>query len=423
MRRYLFLKRAVFCAVFALFAINFVLGQSTQPALKLRAPREEKLLNGLKLLIWNDSQAPKATIKVRIHSGAAFDPKDKMGTMALLGDILFPTDEAKTFFTDDLEGSFDLKVNHDYIELAVTGKNEEILTLIQTVAAAFSNPQITPENFDKVKKARVVKVTQLEKDAEYVARLAAAQRLFGEFPYGRSAEGTSKSLALIDRADVLFAKQRFLTSDNATVAVTGNVKPDFVYRASRQLFGSWVKADKKVPATFRQPEPPATDTLKMEFAGMENPISAWAVTAPSRKDKDYYAAIGYYGFLGAKLETLGFKYSGNLLKGILTGRNGTNPCSLSDSLKTAVRCMRPTEQEFALIKNALVKSASNYYSDLNALSGVWLDLDTYKLTSVQAEIDAINSVTLADVNRVAESLEKQPVASVSMTKPTSTAKN
>lgn len=413
-------KRAIFCAFFALLLSNLAFGQQAQ---KLRAPREEKLLNGLKLLIWNDPQASKSTIKVRIHSGAAFDPKDKMGVMALLGDMLFPTDEAKAFFTEDLEGSYDLKVNHDYIELSVTGKNEEFLSMIQAVASAFSSPQITPENFEKVKKARIARVAELEKDPEYVARLAAAQRLFGEFPYGRSSEGASKSLALIDRADILFAKQRLLTSDNATVAVIGNVKPDFVYRASRQLFGSWTMADKKVPATFRVADPPVAETLKVEFAGLENSVSAWAVSAPSRKDKDYYAAIGYFGLLNGLGTGHSFQYGGKLLKGMLTGGNAGGPCSLSDSVATSTKCPRATEQQFGLIKNALAKSSGNFYTDLSALASLWLDVDTYKLISAQAEIDAINNLTLNDVNRIGELLEKQPVASVILVKPASTAQN
>ena len=37
-------------------------------------------------------------VKLRIHSGSAFDPQDKEGTMALLGRILFPERSGERFF-------------------------------------------------------------------------------------------------------------------------------------------------------------------------------------------------------------------------------------------------------------------------------------------------------------------------------------
>ena len=141
---------AVFCA-------------STAQAQTFPAPRREKLLNGLKMLIWTDPQSPKVTVKLRIHSGAAFDPKDKMGTMALVGDILFPSEQTKEFFSEDLQGSLNVESNYDYIQITATGKAEEIQTMLETMATALTNPQITPENVKIVRDARLEKLGSLKK--------------------------------------------------------------------------------------------------------------------------------------------------------------------------------------------------------------------------------------------------------------------
>src|SRR5688500_7302064 len=94
-------KTTIILVVLTIACFNLTHAQTANFA----APRQEKLLNGLKLLIWNEPAAEKVTVKLRVHSGAAFDPKDKMGVMALLSDILFPSEEAKAFFKEDLEGS------------------------------------------------------------------------------------------------------------------------------------------------------------------------------------------------------------------------------------------------------------------------------------------------------------------------------
>jgi len=151
-------------------------------------PRQEKLLNGLKVLIWADKptdnvKTAKTSVRLRIHSGSAFDLKGKTGMMALLTDILFPSEQTKKFFREDLEGDIETRCNYDYIEISVSGKSEEILTILETLATAVTEPAITKENFDKVRNARLTKLEELQKDDAYIADVSIAKRLLGEFPY------------------------------------------------------------------------------------------------------------------------------------------------------------------------------------------------------------------------------------------------
>ena len=262
---------------------------STAQAQKSAAPRQDKLLNGLRVSIWSEPTANKATVKLRINSGAAFDTQGKEGTMALLADILFPSDSAKEFFRDELNGSLDVESNYDFIQISATGDADKILTMLETVSAAVTKPQIDKETTTRVRAARLATVQELEQDPSYLADREVAKRLLGAFPYGRSADGTSASLPKIDFADVLLAKQRFLTADNATLAVGGNVKSDFVFKAVRQLFGGWEKADKRVPATFA--EPPAPDTkFYLVKSELENSAELrFAFRGMARGDKDFNA--------------------------------------------------------------------------------------------------------------------------------------
>ena len=96
-----YFKKFVFLSILTIFFGFSSFGQNVKPA----TPQQDTLLNGLKVLLFPDQNADKVTIKVRIHAGAAFDPKDKMGVMALLGDILFPTEQAKAYFTEDLKAA------------------------------------------------------------------------------------------------------------------------------------------------------------------------------------------------------------------------------------------------------------------------------------------------------------------------------
>ena len=65
--------------------------------------------------------------------------------------------------------------------------------------------------------------------------------------------------------------------------------PNSVSRAVRRYFGAWEKADKKIPATFAQPETPDTKPLTIEMPNVENGLYRTAVMTVGRNDKDFYA--------------------------------------------------------------------------------------------------------------------------------------
>ena len=220
---------------FILFlSINSVFAQKAGSA----TPRQEKLLNGLKVLMWSEPKSDKVSIKIRIHSGSSFDQQQREGTMRLLADSIFPTDAAKEFFTEELGGSLDVTCNYDYIQISASGQADRVLDIIQTLATAVTAPTIDKETTIRLRNALLVKVTAMEKDPAYIADRAATKRLFGNFPYGRPEVGSSTSIPKIEFPDLLEAKQRFLGADNATLTITGNYNSDLRFSGGPPLFWS-----------------------------------------------------------------------------------------------------------------------------------------------------------------------------------------
>ena len=398
-------RKLAFLLAFAALSVNFAYSQTTAQ------PRQEKLLNGLKILIWHEPKTEKVSLRLRIHSGSAFDPKDKMGVMALLGESLFPDEQTKIFFREDLEGSLDVESNYDYIQINATGNASEFLSMLETLATAVSNPPLTPENFAKVREARLKRVEGLQKNAVYIADTAVAKRLLGDFPYGRPSEGTPESLKVIDRADLLFAKERFLTADNATLVISGNVKPDFAYMAARRLFGAWAKADKRIPATFRQPDDPNTEIQKIPVKDIDKELARYAHNALARNDKDYFAFVVLSKILNSRMSKFSdgfFRYEPHLLRGLaiwgisFTGADKEDKTEAVEEDKKVIR-----QEEFEKAKTELM----NEIAKRNA-ADFWLDIDTYKLVSVKDELQKAEKVTLADVQRVFENFRKEPYVTI-----------
>lgn len=380
-------------------------------------PREEKLLNGLKVLVWNQPNTGKVTVKIRVHSGSAFDPQDKMGTMVLLGNILFPQDGIRQFFEEDLDGSLEIINTYDYLQINATAKADEFVSLLETLAPAISNPSIDKEKTAKIKAGQLEKLKELENDPSYIADRAIAERLLGDFPYGRPIQGTTESVNKIDFADLIFAEQRFFNADNATLAIIGDVKPDFAYKAARRLFGAWKKGDKKVPATFTLPDEPDSAPLIINV-DEENSTeeTRLAVNASARNDKDYYAT-GILADIWQKqfCQSGKFIYEPYLLRGTLLIENSkpavkevkdlpvySGTCGLfglsAENGKVAISNF--SKQQFDESKNKIASEISKKYSDTDNLAEFWFELSTYKLNSVKDEINKLNKTTYADVQKV-----------------------
>ena len=391
-------------------------------------PKQEKLLNGLKVLMWSDARTVKVWVKVRIHAGSAFDPQGREGAMQLLADSLFPNEASHDFFVEDLGGSLEVVTTYDYIQINASSKPESFLTMLETLAAAISNPAIDKETTAKVRNALMAKLKILEADPAYVADQAVAKRLFGTFPYGRPQRGSTASVQKLGFADLIDAKARFLTADNATVAISGNFDKDVAYRALRRYFGSWLKADKKVPATFKQPDEPDTKLLKIEIPNLEKSYTRTAMVAPARGDKDYFA-MQVLVKLWRKQFTFGdvdqyecgrSSYHANLLRGIYgialdkkpTDFISRNICILSRKDDGTYLYPEIKQTEFDAVKEKTLLEFNQNTLTPSGLANQWLDLDTFKLSSVNDETRKVNAVTLTDINALVERLNKKPTVGV-----------
>lgn len=401
---------------------NSLLGQSVGS----NRPRQESLLNGLKILMWNVPNADKVGLKIRIHGGSAFDPQGKEGVMRLLAENIFPTPESRDFFKDDLGGSLEIVDNYDYIQINASASPGQFLPLLETIARAVSTPTIDKETTVKLRAEQVERIKQLEKDPAYVADMAAAKRLLGTFPYGRPVNGTTDSLARIDFADLIDARQRFLTADNATLAIYGNFDPDLAYKASRRYFGSWLKSDKRVPSTFKQPDPPPGGAQIIASPVPGNFEVRFVARGYSINDKDYAASNVLARIIENRLKekvpaefrsNVHVRSEGRTLPGIIfIGMSGIsspdNTKIEGNEMVSAVIRSPITGAEFNAAKSAFV-------DEWNRRDAVdrWLDIDTYKMVAIGAQNQTVTNLTVADVQRVADILSAKDVAVVVVSTP------
>jgi predicted Zn-dependent peptidase len=405
-----------------------VLALAAPPTLSqtAREPEREQLLNGLKLLIWPQPGSPELIVKLRINSGAAFDLAGKSGQMAVLGDLLFPDPATVDYFTDELGGKLNVSVTYDSTTITMIGKAAEFEQVISVLRNALLSTQFTPEVVTRVRDARIKNVRDMAVSPALTADRAIATRLFGDFPYGRRPGGTPEDLARLDRADLMLAHERFLNSNNATLAIIGGVTRARAFRTVRQLLGPWRKTENLVPTTFTQPKATDPRALIVNAPGSTSGIRL-AVRGVSRADADYAAATVLarvtqhrWQAMAPELgnQPVSVRSDAYVLPGALVMAAAVNTDKTSDALVNAKKVLASlvnepaTAAELDRAKAEVVNEAVVIATKSDAVPDPWLDADTYRLSAIQDQPALLRAVTAADIQRVAKRLFKEPVATV-----------
>ena len=383
-------------------------------------PEREQLLNGLRLLFWLRPGSPDVILKLRINSGAAFDLSGKSGQMALLGDLLFPDPATVDYFTDEMGGKLDVKVTYDSTTITMVGKAAELERIVEVLRNALLATQFTPEVITRMRDARIKLLKDSAISPASVADRAIASRLFGDFPYGRPAAGSPEDLARVDRADLMLARDRFLNSNNATLAVIGGVTKPRAMRTLRQLLGPWRKSEQIVPTTFRQPTPPDAKTLIVNVPGPSVEVRL-ATRGVSRSDSDFHAAAVLAKLAQHRWQATApelatqpvfVRSDAYVLPGAFVMGATVNTQSAADSVVNAKKVLDSlvntpaTAAELERAKNEVVNEVTVMLAKPENAPDPFLDMDTYRMNAVQDQIALLRAVTSSDLQRVANRLFK-----------------
>jgi len=392
----------------------------------LPEPSREQLLNRLNVLLIQRSGDPNVFLKLRVHSGAAFDLAGKGGTMALLGDIFFPDPSTREYVAQELGGRLEVTTDYDAIDITISGKASEFERLVEFLRAALVTTQVSPENVTAARDARIKQMNTTPRTAARIADEAIAARLFGRFPYGHPTGGSLETIAKVDRADLLLARERFLNPNISTLVVVGGIEKARAMRALRQLLGQWRMGDSIVPATFRPPDAPDARILIINQSNAPNAEVRLAVRGLARSDRDYAAGslltlIARDRWRSATAETsAGFvRNETHVLPGMfLFGASAPSAAaakvlSAGRDLMASLVNTPPSQTEIERARAEVMADLGRSSSQPESIADAWLDNESYKLTSFSDQVNAVRNVTPADVQRVSIRLFKSAnVASV-----------
>lgn len=244
---------------------------------KLARPRVEsaemkltkfELPNGLRVVVREDHRLPFVNFYAAANGGLLAENDVNNGITSLMARLFLKGTKTRTAeqIAEEVEGGGG--------SITSTGGNNSLGVAIEVLRPDFDRAMdvladvLLRSTFpdEAVERERQIQINAIKTENE--APTSAAQKLvrrmlFNAHPYHMTSNGTEKSVAGIQRDDIIAFHDRFLVPNNIVLAVCGDVKAAEVRRAVEKHFGK-LKRAKSDPLPPRKPAAPLANVARQE---------------------------------------------------------------------------------------------------------------------------------------------------------------
>ena len=171
---------------------------------------------------------PLVSIVVALRSGAAHDPPGKGGLTRLAMRMLRRGCEGMT--AEQIEAAIDrlgaeMAVDTGASTVAVHAQviGRSLDAFVDLLARLLSTPTFPADELERLERESVAEIIESRDNDRVVAQRAFQRAFFPDHPYGRTATGTTQSVASIGRDDAVAFWQRHVVRGNIVVGFAGDV--------------------------------------------------------------------------------------------------------------------------------------------------------------------------------------------------------
>jgi zinc protease len=223
------------------------------PPLKVPAPTEITLSNGMKVMLLEDHELPLISGAALIRTGNLFDPPSKKGLAGLTGEVLRSGGtKARTGdqIDQDLENvaaSIESQIGESSGTLSFSCLKENTDQVLALFRDLLSSPEFRQDKVDLSKTQSRSEISRRNDDAGGISEREFADIVYGRnTPYGWSIEYVD--IDNIQRDDLVRFYQRYYFPANMTLEVIGDFSTANMQSKLEQVLGSWKYSQPAVPA-------------------------------------------------------------------------------------------------------------------------------------------------------------------------------
>lgn len=277
----------------ALAALLVALPFATTPATAAVEVQRVVSPGGIEAWLVEDHSNPILAISFSVLGGAAVDPVGLEGrarmAAALLDEGAGPLDSQafrQALERDSITLSF--SAGDDELSGTLIALTEDRARAVELLELALTEPRFDEEPVERIRAQLQVVIARKANDPQQLAYRALDELVFGQHPYGRSAEGTLDSIAAIEREDLVSYVRERLARDTLKIGVVGDITPEELGPLLDEAFGA-LPAESP-PLAIPEVEPLTVGELAIIELPVPQSVVFLAQPGPKRDDPDFYAA-------------------------------------------------------------------------------------------------------------------------------------
>jgi zinc protease len=384
---------------------------------------------GIKAWLVEDHSIPFTALSLMFKGGASLDAPDKRGEISLMTSLLEEGSGSmdSVQYAEAVEGLAALNsfnAGDDALSVSARMLTENRDKAADLLRQALTEPRFDSDAIERVRAQLQAVIRSEQTDPQTIAVKELDRQAWGEHPYGGAINGTTESVAGLDRDDLIDAKNRVLARDRVVVAAAGDITPDELGKLVDKVLGGLPEKG-SVPLP-----PPANLQLKGGVTVIEwdspQTVVSFAQPGLPMSDPDYFAAyvadhiLGGGGFSSRLMEQIREKRG--LTYGVETGiANGLfgqtwqgGMASANDKVAEAVGLIRSEWDRFAEggVTDKELKDAKTYltgeyplrFDGNGKIASILAGMQLFGLPAdyVNTRNAKVEAVTAADVQRVAK---------------------
>ncbi|HXX68885.1 MAG TPA: pitrilysin family protein [Polyangiaceae bacterium] len=196
------------------------------------APATRLGLDGATVVLVEPSHdVPLVSIVVSLRNGAAAEPPEKAGLARIAMRMLRRGceglgSEQVDFMIDALGAEMSVDTSTSTVAIHCQVIARSVAAFVDLLGRMLESPTFADAELERLKRESIAEIVEARDNDRVVAQKAMQRTLFEGHPYGRSAGGTTQTVAAITRDDVVAFYHRHVVRANLVLGFAGDVTPE-----------------------------------------------------------------------------------------------------------------------------------------------------------------------------------------------------
>jgi zinc protease len=234
---------------------------------------QQKLENGLDVIVMENHAVPIATAEIVFRGGASTQEPNDQGVPHLFEHMLFKGfgGGMRSFSGEaaELHANYNGTTDNEAVTYYLTLPSRRVDNAIDLLAGLVRNPHFDGEDLKTERRVVFGEFNRDEANQLFLLHREVERRLWGASFHRKNTIGEAMPMLQVTPQHLSEIYKQYYVPNNAALVVTGDVAAERVFEVARKRFGSW----KAAPDPFTaHPIPPMAPLAKTDVVILEGPV-------------------------------------------------------------------------------------------------------------------------------------------------------